>query len=382
LAALLEERDPLRNAGIGADVAIRLMAIVAGDPRANQGALARIRQVTTQYRRRLHVPASVPATGDPGRLLAAGFPDRIAQRRGEPGSFRLSGGGGARLARTDPLAKATLLAVAALEIRDSAQIRLAAPLDPAALPCALASRVAESVEVGFDPVAGGVLARRRRRLGALVLSDHTVPADPTEVARTLARTVAADGLRALRWTDEARQLQARVALMGRIEPDGTWPDLSHDTLMRGVETWLAPRLQGHGRLTDLAGINLASVLRELLPRALARRLDEELPERLALRGGHASVDYTRDPPLISGRAQLFYGLQATPVLARDRVRPVIALLSPAGRPIAVTSDLTGFWRGGWAAARRDMRGRYPKHDWPEDPAAFRPPSGNRRAGAV
>jgi ATP-dependent helicase HrpB len=382
LAALLEERDPLRNADTGADVATRLMAIMAGDPRANQGALGRIRQVATQHRRRLHLPTSEAPRGDPGRLLAAGFPDRIAQRRGEPGSFRLSGGGGARLARTDPLARANLLAVAALEIRDSPRICLAAPLDPDALPHALASRVTESVEVGFDPVSGAVLARRRRRLGALVLSDHTVPADPTDVARMLARGVAADGLRALPWTDEARQFQARIALMGRIEPDGAWPDLADDTLMRGVETWLAPCLQGYGRLTDLARINLAAVLRELLPRGLGRRLDEELPERLALRGGHASVDYTQDPPLVSGRAQLFYGLRDTPVLARGRVRPVIALLSPAGRPIAMTRDLTDFWRGGWAAARRDMRGRYPKHDWPEDPAVFQPSLGNRRAGAV
>ncbi len=157
------------------------------------------------YRRRMRTDA--PADGDAGRLLAAAFPDRIAQRRGEPGSFRLAGGGGARLPRADPLASAPLLAVASLELKASARIRLAAPLDPDTLP---AARITEQVETSFDPVSGAVLARRRRRLGALVLTDRTEPTDPVEVAAALARAVAAEGLRPLPWTDAVRQLQARV----------------------------------------------------------------------------------------------------------------------------------------------------------------------------
>jgi ATP-dependent helicase HrpB len=373
LAALLEERDPLRGPRLGgpeisADIALRVAAIVDGDAAADRLALSRIRQAAAQYRRRLRLPTDTRPAGDPGRLLAAGFPDRIAQRRGEPGSFRLSGGGGGRLPRTDKLANAPLLVVAALEMRASAQIRLAAPLDAEALPAALSARVTETVEAGFDPVAGAVLARRRRRLGALVLSDRTLPANPEETAAALARAIGAAELRPLPWTDATRQLQARVTLLRRLEPATEWPDLSDATLATTTEAWLAPHLLGMNRLADTEHLDLAALLRGLLPWRLATRLDHDLPEHLALPGGRASVDYTQDPPLVSARAQAFYGLDRTPTLAGDRVRPVLALLSPAGRPIAVTADLAGFWRGGWADARRDMRGRYPKHPWPEHPA--------------
>jgi ATP-dependent helicase HrpB len=374
LAALLEERDPLRGPpkapNTTTDIASRIAAIANGDPTADRGALARIRQAAAQYRRRLRLPADTCPSGDPGRLLAAGFPDRIAQRRGEPGSFRLSGGGGARLPRTDKLANASLLAVAALEMRASAQIRLAAPLDPDALPAALAVRVTETVETGFDPVSGAVFSRCRRRLGTLILSDRILPADPTDTATALARAVGAAELRPLPWTDATRQLQARAALMRRLEPATDWPDLSVRALTATTETWLAPHLTGMRRLTDLPRLDLTTVLRGLLPRHLATRMDQELPEHLLLPGGRASVDYTQDPPLAAARAQAFYGLDRTPTLASGSVRPLLALLSPAGRPIAVTADLAGFWRGGWADARRDMRGRYPKHPWPDNPGAI------------
>lgn len=374
LAALLEERDPLRGPEVSADITLRLAAIADGDGAADRGALARIRQAAAQYRRRLHLPAPTRPAGDPGRLLAAGFPDRIAQRRGEPGSFRLSGGGGGRLPRTDPLSNAKLLAVAALETRTAPQIRLAAPLDPEALPAILAARVSETVEAGLDPVSGSVLARRRRRLGALVLSDRTVPADPAETAAALARAVAEAELRPLPWTDAARQFQARVGLLRRLEPDAGWPDLSDATLVAGVADWLEPHLMGMARLADLARLDLPALLRGVLAWDLVRRLDQALPEHVALPGGRAGVDYLQDPPLISARAQAFYGLDRTPVLAGGRVRPVLALLSPAGRPIAVTGDLATFWTGGWADARRDMRGRYPRHAWPDNPATASPPT--------
>jgi ATP-dependent helicase HrpB len=363
LAALLEERDPLRSPDAPADIALRLAAIADGDPAADRGALSRIRRVAGQYRRRMRVDAQ--AEGDPGRLLAAAFPDRIAQRRGEPGSFRLAGGGGARLPRADPLASAPLLAVAALELKAAARIRLAAPLDPDILP---ADRIIEQVETSFDPVSGAVLARRRRRLGALVLADRTEPADPAEVASALARAIAAEGLRPLPWTEAAWQFQARVALMRQLEPDRGWPDLSDASLAAGVEEWLVSELAGMSRLADLTRLDLAGMLRGLLPWNLARRLDAALPAHLALPGALAAIDYTQPVPVASARAQAFYGLATTPCLAEGRVKLQLALLSPAGQPVAITADLAGFWRGGWADVRRDMRGRYPKHSWPDDPS--------------
>jgi ATP-dependent helicase HrpB len=369
IAAILEERDPFRGPEPPADLGLRLAALEGDAAAADRAALARIRRAAAQYRRRLRVPDRTPLSADAGRLLAAGFPDRIAQARGEPGSYRLSGGGGARLSRADPLARHGLLAVAALEAKAGARIRLAAPLDPDDLPPALAARVSEVVEAGLDPVSGSVLARRRRRLGALVLSDRTEPADPAETAAALARAAAAGGLAALDWSEAARQLQARVALMRGIEPAAGWPDLSDAALAETAGEWLAPQLGGMTRLPELARLDLAAILRSLLGWDRAARLDRELPGEIALPGGRARVDYLQPVPLASARAQAFYGMRAGPALAGGRVPLQLALLSPAGRPIAITADLAGFWAGAWADARKDMRGRYPRHDWPEDPGA-------------
>ena len=358
LAALLEERDPLRERDAPCDVTLRLEAL-AGRRDADRGAVSRIRQAADQYRRRLRVAA--PAAGDPAALLAAAFPDRIAQRRGDIGSFRLSGGGGAKLPPTDPLARAPLLAVGALELGASARIRLAAPLDPADLP---AARITESVQSGFDPVSGAVLSRRRRRLGALVLEDRTVPADPQDTARILADVVGRT-LTALDWTDAARQLQARAGLLHGLHPDVA--DLSDAQLAAGVREWLAPHLVGTAKLADVARLDLVSLLRGLLGWDHASRLDRDLPTHLPLPGGRAAIDYCQPVPLASARAQAFYGQRTTPALAGGRVPLQFALLSPAGRPVAITADLAGFWSGAWADVRRDMRGRYPRHDWPEHP---------------
>jgi ATP-dependent helicase HrpB len=156
--------------------------------------------------------------------------------------------------------------------------------------------------------------------------------------------------------------------MRGIEPTGAWPDMSDDALAASAHDWLTPRLVGLSRLAELVRLDLAAVLRGLLPWDLARRLDEALPAHLALPGGRVAIDYTQPVPVAAARAQSFYGLTAVPKLAAGRVPLQFALLSPAGRPIAITADLAGFWRGGWADARRDMRGRYPKHNWPEDPS--------------
>ncbi len=358
LAALLEERDPLRDRDAPADIGLRLEAL-AGRRDADRGAIARIRQTASQYRSRLRTTA--PAAGDPAPLLAAGFPDRIAQRRGEVGSFRLSGGGGAKLPATDPLARAALLAVGSLELGSSARIRLAAPLDPADLP---AHRITETVESGFDTVSGTVLSRRRRRLGTLVLDDRTIPANPAETAATLAGVIARK-LDALDWTDAARQFQARAVLLHTL--DAAVPDVSDTALAASTTDWLVPHLLGATKLADAAALDLLAILRGILGWQYASRLDRDLPTQLMLPGGRVPIDYTQPVPVASARAQMFYGQATTPLLAGGRVKLQFALLSPAGRPVAITADLAGFWSGAWADVRRDMRGRYPKHDWPERP---------------
>ena len=345
LAAILEERDPLPGPDAPSDIALRI-----GAPS--------LRQAASRHRRRLRV-GDTPATGEAGRLIAAGFPDRIAQRRGDIGSFRLAGGGGAKLPASDPLARASLLAVANLD--GSGRIRLAAPLDPERLPAALANRITETVETALDPVSGAVLARRRRRLGVLVLVDRTGPAGSEEAATRLAEAAP------LPWDETARQLQARVALLRGLEPQAGWPDLS-DATLEADRAWLAPSLRGMTRLAEVARVSLADVLRGQLSYEQAQALDRALPTHLDLPGGRAAVDYSAPVPLAAARAQAFYGLDDTPRLAGGRVPLRLALLSPAGRPVAITGNLAAFWRGAWADARKDMRGRYPKHDWPEDPA--------------
>ena len=369
IAALLEARDPLRGVETPADIMARLEAI--SDPSAavalgaNRNALHAIRQAARQYRARLGIGAERAGAGDPAPLIAAAFPDRLAQRRSEPGSFRLSGGGGAKLAVTDPLAKAGLLAVAAMDMKTSPLIRMAAPLDIARLPAALTAQIKETVETSLDPISGSIQARRRKRLGALVLEESSAPADAAAAAAALLQAVRSDPTR-LPWTDAARNLQARLKLMHGLEPD-IWPASDEESLISSLENWLGPHLLGLTRLADLAGLDLAALLLGRLDWTLRRRLDKELPTHLLLPGGRAAVDYTEPVPIAGARAQHFYGLAETPKLASGRVPLRLALLSPAGRPIALTADIAGFWRGAWADARRDMRGRYPKHNWPENP---------------
>ena len=344
---------------------LRLEAL-SGHAEADRGALARIRQQSAQYRRRLRTTAT--PDGEPGGLLAAAYPDRIAQRR-EPGSFRFSGGGGAKLPRGDALSTMPLLVVAALDPKGAALIRLAAPLDAARLPAHLAASITETVESGFDAATGSVLSRRRRRLGALILDDRTVAADAGETAAVLADATLKHP-EALPWTPAARQLQARAAILRTLE--AAVPDLSDRALAASVQEWLAPALVGASRLADVARVDLAALLRGRLGWEAARQVDTLLPTAIDLPGGRAAVDYEQPVPVASARAQHFYGLDQTPRLAGGRVPLRLALLSPAGRPIAVTGDLAGFWRGAWADARRDMRGRYPRHDWPENPVPPNP----------
>ena len=370
LAALLEERDPIRGREAPADIGLRLALLQGGDdPAVDRATLARIRRASGLHRRRLGVSAGERAEGDPAALLAAGFPDRIAARRGTmEGAFRLASGQGARLAGTDPLRRAPLLAVADLELQGTeARIRMAAPLDRALLEARFPGRLRREEGAAFDARAGAVLARRRLMFGPLVLEEAPLASvDPSLMSEALARAAAERSLRDLRWTDAARQFQARIGWMRRTAGEG-WPDVS-DAALAADTGWLAPWCAGRTKLAELAGIDLHEVLAGRLDHAQRRALDTALPARVALPGGRsAAIDYARDVPTLEARAQHLFGLAGLPGLAGGKVGLQVSLLSPAGRPIAVTGDLGAFWKAGWLEVRKEMRGRYPRHPWPEDP---------------
>jgi len=385
LAALLEERDPIRDREAPADINLRLALLHGADhAAADRPTLARIARAATQHRRRLGLSAKALPGGDAGPLLAAGFPDRIAARRGAiEGAYRLAGldgsGPGARTSATDPLRRAPLLAVAQLDlIGTEARIRMAAPLDLSLLEQRFPERLAWVEGAVFDARTGTVAARRRRMFGPLILEEAPPQnPDPEALARALADAAAARELRDLDWTEAAKQAQARIGWMRR--GDDAWPDAATPALTADT-AWLLPHLFGRTKLSELRALDAHALVMCLLSHEQRRVLEAALPARLPLpQGRSAAVDYTAEVPRLEARAQHLYGVTTTPRLGHGDVPLHIALLSPAGRPIAITADLAGFWAAGWLDARKDMRGRYPRHDWPENPAtAQAPPEKPRR----
>jgi ATP-dependent helicase HrpB len=317
-------------------------------------------------------------------LLALAYPDRIAKARGRPGEFLLANGRGAVLPAHERLAGEPFLAVA--EIAGgaaSARILAAAAIAPEEIEAVAGERIEAGEEVTFDRAARALRARAVRRLGAVVLGERPLSVPPTDgSARALARGVADLGLGHLPWSKALAQWRERVAFLRRSE-GGEWPDLSDDALLASVEDWLAPHLIGKTSLDGIDARDLGEALHALLPWPLRRRLDAEAPTHLAApTGSQVPVDYgDADGPVLAVRVQELFGLDRHPTVAGGRVPLVLHLLSPAGRPIQITRDLPGFWRGSWAAVRADMRGRYPKHPWPEDPLTAPPTRRAKGRGA-
>ena len=311
---------------------------------------------------------------DDALLLAEAFPERVARARGKAGEFQLASGRGAYVDPTDALARETWLAVAELgggEARD--RILLAAPLDEEALREAFAGRMTAEDRLETD-AKGKVRAWRRLKLGRLTVEERLIDKpDPAMIAAALLAQVKREGLGGLRWGEAASGLRQRAAFLRAHDGDG-WPNLSDAALLARLEDWLEPLLAGKTSLAELGAGALDGALRALVPWDQQQKLDAEAPERWAApTGSRFTVDYAADGgPRVDVRVQELFGLDVHPAVARGRVPLTLALLSPGHRPIQITKDLPGFWRGSWKAVKSEMKGRYPKHLWPEDPANTAP----------
>jgi ATP-dependent helicase HrpB len=305
-----------------------------------------------------------------GVMLAFAFPDRVARNRGN-GSFVLANGRGVAVEQTSALARAPFIAVGELTgTAASGKILLAAPISLEEIELHFADHIATADEISFDRGADGLRARRRTTLHAITLSESPLALQPSqETARILADGLIASGLNRLPWSKTARQWRDRVMFLRKAEREG-WPDLSDDALVARREDWLVPALHDKISLKDLSASDLSDAVMALLPWDLRARLDREAPTHFeAPTGTMLAIDYEAEQgPTIAVRLQELFGLNTHPSIANGKVPLVLELLSPAQRPVQVTRDLPGFWRGSYAAVRTDLRGRYPRHPWPDDPA--------------
>ena len=326
-----------------------------------------------------------------GALLALAYPDRVAQgRSGKRGEYLLANGRGGRLEATDSLASEPYLAVAEIAGEAaSARILLAAPISEIEIERDFAAHIETREEILFDPQTQGVKARRLRRFGQIVLDETRLDRPDAEaVAKALIEGLRGLGIAALPWSDAHRQWRARVEFMRAQDRDiaGTedWPDLSDAALQASLEDWLGPFLAGRRSLDEIDAPLLSHALETMLTPEQQRRLKRMAPTHLLLpTGREAAIDYGADGgPTLSVKLQELFGLAQHPSLAEGRVPITLALLSPAGRPVQVTRDLPGFWRGSYKAVRAEMRGRYPKHPWPEDPLTAAPTARAKRPGSA
>ena len=382
IAALLGERDILRSAG--ADLHSRL-ALLSGESRAargGQGGVQRAKQLARQYRGYLRGKARQPVA-DPdhprwlGALLALAYPDRVAQQRKPGGAeYRLANGRAALFSEVDGLMKQPWLVIADLGSRQGQReerIYLAAEFDPALLEGVLSEQVSVVDQLDWDEREGVLRAERQRKVGELVLSREPLTG-LDEAARTqaLINLVRRKGLELLPWTPELRQWQARVALLRQldlqIQGHSEWPDVSDAALLAGLEDWLGPYLGRVSRLSHFASLDLSSIVHNMLKWPLPQRLDELAPHHIKVPSGSSvRLDYSEHPPILAVRLQELFGLADTPRIAGGRQVVKLHLLSPARRPVQVTQDLANFWRSTYAEVKKDLKGRYPKHYWPDDP---------------
>jgi ATP-dependent helicase HrpB len=372
IAAIVGERDILKGERL-CDVRRRLDALQgASDFHTDRGAVTHARK-RQQALRKPHSASSptqtIPDDDVEGVLIALAYPERIARSKGDA-RFLLRNGRTASIMQADPLARSEWLAVADLDGSASEpRIAIAAPVSAATVRVVFADSLVEQVETGWNDRDGRIVARTASMLGAITVETRAnAKTDAQELARAFARELARRGIENLPWSEGAERLRDRVAFT-RQHTGADLPEMSHDALAASIDNWLAPQLVGMRSLADLQKLDLTRPLREMLSREQKTLIDRCAPEYYKPpKGREVAIDYSNpDQPLAAVRLQFMLGVKRTPTVANGNVPLTIELLSPADRPIQKTRDLAGFWSGSYQAVRKEMKGRYPKHDWPENP---------------
>jgi len=388
LAALLSERDILRGPSGWRNTDLRLRLDVlhgahdhAAGATVDRAACQRVRRTADLWQRQLPRLARSDrqdSLDEVGLLLALAYPDRIAQRQhGNEARYLMANGRGALFANPDPLGSEDYLVIADLDGGTQwARIDLAAPIALRDLETQYADRVQVIDEVSWDDTVQMVRAIRQRRFGSLVLSEQGLSQpDPSHITTALLQGIRQAGLDRLAWTPEIRQWQARVAFLRRLEgQESRWPDLSDEALLRTLDDWLAPYLTGMTTLDRVTRLDLTQPLHALLSWEQQRQLERWAPTHLTVpSGSNVRVEYeTPDLPILAVRLQEMFGCKDTPRLVDGKIPVMLHLLSPARRPVQITKDLSSFWKSTYLEVKKELRGRYPKHSWPENPWEAKP----------
>jgi ATP-dependent helicase HrpB len=389
LLALVDARSPLRGEhGRNDDFRQRVTALHLwrdGGARAMRGgsadvgALTAIEKASSGWRRRLGVrtaASGVPDSHAVGDLLVHAFPDRVARRdEAQPMRYQLANGRGARLHEASALIGEPWLVVLDLRLdaRDSL-VFAAAPFDPAVLERDHAGRFVVERVVRWDEQRQIAEGFEQRRFDALVMSSRPVPLTDEDALPALLAAIRSRGMNALPWSEQARRLRSRIGALRAWRPELGLPDVGDEALLRDLDEWLSPHLSGKRRLEALQAADLSQALSSRLDYDQRRALDAHAPEELEVPSGMTRrLEYgTRDddagaPPVLAVKLQELFGLADTPRVGDGRVPVMLHLLSPAGRPIQVTQDLAGFWNRTYPEVKKELKGRYPKHPWPDDP---------------
>lgn len=392
IAALFMEKDPESDC-YSADIDIRLNRLQA---KPKSPLLKRIQQQSEAFQQQCkRLPAAEKSSLDhsdtywEGGLIALAYPERIAKQQSANGSdYKLANGRVAQLKPQDPLSKHTFLAIAQLgghENQSKDQIYLAAPLDPACFADLLLELVEEREEVSWNYQTNRLKAERQQRIQELVIATETIKDIPQQQRdKVILAMIAKQGLDILPWNQEIEQWLARVKLARSYAEENpnagkqsdssvTWPDLSKQVLLAEMEEWLAPHLDSVESLKEIQQLDLANILMSLLPWPLPKLLDDWAPAAITVPSGSSiAVDYLQSPPAISVKLQEMFGATTTPTIMNGSLALAVELLSPAQRPIQRTQDLAGFWQSSYLEVKKEMKGRYPKHQWPDDPLSAIP----------